>query len=91
MKCRVCNHIIKPFISFGKMPIANGFLKKEQFKSEYFFELAPAFCEKCFTVQLETQPDPKMMFHENYAFFLKHQNQCRSILINMQTGLLKIT
>ena len=71
MKCRVCSNNIDPFISFGKMPIANGFLKKEQFENEYFFDLAAAFCDKCFTVQLENQPDPKMMFHENYAFFSK--------------------
>ncbi len=71
MKCRVCSNVINPFISFGKMPIANGFLKKDQFKNEYFFELATAFCDKCFTVQLETQPDPEMMFHDNYAFFSK--------------------
>jgi len=58
-------------VSFGKMPIANGFLLEKDFKDEYFFELATAFCEKCFTVQLETQPDPKLMFHENYAFFSK--------------------
>ena len=71
MKCRVCNNSINPFVSFGKMPIANGFLLEKDFKDEYFFELATAFCEKCFTVQLETQPDPKLMFHENYAFFSK--------------------
>ena len=71
MKCRVCNNSINPFVSFGKMPIANGFLLEKDFKDEYFFELATAFCEKCFTVQLETQPDPKLMFHENYAFFFK--------------------
>tara|TARA_B110000503_G_C7127929_1_gene405519 strand:- start:461 stop:1621 length:1161 start_codon:yes stop_codon:yes gene_type:complete len=58
-------------MSFGKMPIANAFLKEEDFQDEYFFDLATAFCEKCLTVQLETQPDPKLMFHENYAFFSK--------------------
>ena len=31
MKCKVTNKIIKPFMSFGKMPLANGFLKKEDF------------------------------------------------------------
>ena len=71
MNCRICDNLIEPFISFGKMPIANGFLDEKQFKNEYFFELATAFCEKCFSVQLETQPDPKLMFHENYAFFSK--------------------
>ena len=58
-------------MSFGKMPIANGFLKKEQFENEYFFELATAFCDRCYSVQLVTQPDPKLMFHDNYAFFSK--------------------
>ncbi|MBU1260071.1 MAG: hypothetical protein KJ757_06015 [Planctomycetes bacterium] len=30
-KCRICKSPIEPFISFGKMPIANGFLTREQF------------------------------------------------------------
>ena len=71
MHCRVCANKINPFVSFGKMPIANGFLKKEQFENEYFFELATAFCDRCYSVQLVTQPDPKLMFHDNYAFFSK--------------------
>ena len=71
MYCRVCDNKIDPFMSFGKMPIANGFLKKEQFENEYFFELATAFCDRCCSVQLVTQPDPKLMFHDNYAFFSK--------------------
>tara|TARA_B110000003_G_scaffold164457_1_gene164379 strand:- start:896 stop:2095 length:1200 start_codon:yes stop_codon:yes gene_type:complete len=71
MHCRVCANKIDPFVSFGKMPIANGFLKKEQFENEYFFELATAFCDRCYSVQLVTQPDPKLMFHDNYAFFSK--------------------
>ena len=71
MYCRVCGNKIHPFVSFGKMSIANGFLKKEQFEDEYFFELATAFCERCYSVQLVTQPDPKLMFHDNYAFFSK--------------------
>ncbi len=56
-------------MSFGKMPIANGFLSPEQFPGEYFFELQPAFCSKCTMFQLIEQPDPGKMFHENYAFF----------------------
>jgi methylation protein EvaC len=51
------------------MPIANGFLTLEGFDDEYFFELAPAFCEKCGMFQITQQPDPARMFHENYAFF----------------------
>ena len=68
-QCRVCNSGIEPFMSFGKMPIANGFLSADQFAEEYFFELEVAFCKKCSMVQLVEQPDAGKMFHENYAFF----------------------
>lgn len=68
-RCRVCNSKIYPFMSFGKMPIANGFLTAEQFANEYFFELAPVFCNQCGMFQLIEQPVPEKMFHQNYAFF----------------------
>lgn len=68
-KCLICNKPIEPFISFGRMPIANGFLTPEQFKDEYFFELKAAFCHACGMVQLTEQPDKEKMFNENYAFF----------------------
>lgn len=68
-RCRICNSEINSFMSFGKMPIANGFLTKEQIPNEYFFELAPAFCEHCGMFQIVDQPEPEKMFHENYAFF----------------------
>ena len=68
MQCRICDHPLDKFMSFGKMPIANGFLEKKDFEHEYFFELAPAICSKCNMFQLITQPNPNIMFHENYAF-----------------------
>jgi len=67
--CRNCGFEIEPFMSFGRMPIANGFLTVDQIASEYFFELAPAFCSRCGTFQLLEQPAQEKMFHENYAFF----------------------
>jgi len=67
--CRACSAGIAPFMSFGKMPIANGFLTPDQLSSEYVFELAPAFCGCCGTFQLIEQPAPEKMFHENYPFF----------------------
>ena len=69
MKCRLCSKQYTPVISFGQMPIANAFLNQEQFNQEYFFELATAFCPTCKMFQLIDQPDPKMMFHDHYAFF----------------------
>ncbi len=68
-ECLICQNEIQPFISFGQMPIANGFLRPEQFGEEYFFELRVAFCEACHMVQLVEQPEREKMFHENYAFF----------------------
>jgi methylation protein EvaC len=68
-KCLICDKSLEPFMSFGKMPIANGFLTEEQFSSEYFFELQVAFCENCKMVQLVEQPAREKMFNENYAFF----------------------
>ena len=68
-ECLICQSAIKPFVSFGKMPIANGFLKADEFPNEYFFDLKVAFCGNCGMVQLLEQPDREMMFHENYAYF----------------------
>lgn len=68
-QCRICDTPIEAFMTFGRMPIANGFLTAEQTGSEYFFELAPAFCPHCAMLQIVEQPAPEMMFHENYAFF----------------------
>jgi methylation protein EvaC len=67
--CRACNAPIHAFMSYGRMPIANGFLTANQIADEYFFELAPAFCETCGMFQIVEQPAPEKMFHEQYAFF----------------------
>jgi len=56
-------------MSFGRMPIANGFLSPAQFTCEYFYQLQVAFCSNCGMVQLVEQVEPEKMFHEEYAFF----------------------
>ncbi len=45
--CLICETPIEPFLDFGRMPIANGFLTPEQFADEYFFDLRVAHCPKC--------------------------------------------
>jgi methylation protein EvaC len=67
--CNICLPKITPFMTFGSMPIANGFLTEDQFKNEYFFEMEVAFCDNCKMFQLVNQPEPGQMFNENYAFF----------------------
>jgi methylation protein EvaC len=83
LPCRVCATIIEPFMTFGKMPIANGFLLEADLHDEYFFEMEVAFCETCGTFQLVEQPNAKLMFHENYAFFQAFQKICRFTLKNL--------
>ncbi|MDP2390879.1 MAG: class I SAM-dependent methyltransferase [Acidobacteriota bacterium] len=67
--CRVCRSSIEPFIDFGRMPLANGFLQAGQFASEYFFNLGAGYCPQCTLVQLLEQPDRDRMFNERYPFF----------------------
>ncbi len=68
-KCKACGHPVEPFMSFGQMPIANGFLSQTEFPDEFFAELAVGFCEDCALVQLTQTVDRERMFHDNYAFF----------------------
>jgi len=63
------NNRLEPFINFGKMPIANGFLTEDQFEDEYFFELKVGFDPDTKLVQLLELVDENKMFHDNYAFF----------------------
>ena len=67
--CLICNSKIEPFINYGQMPIANGFLGTKEFHKEYFFPMEVAHCEKCSMVQLIKTPDRNLMFNENYAFY----------------------
>ena len=39
-------------MSFGKMPMANGFLQKRDFKKEFFYNLQVGFNEKNYLFQV---------------------------------------
>ena len=69
MKCKITNKSLNPFMSFGKMPIANGFIKKEDFPKEFFFDMEVGFNEDISLFQLNDHPKPENMFNENYPFF----------------------
>lgn len=60
---------LKSVIDFGKMPIANAFLTKEQFKDEYFYNMVLGYDSKTKAIGLVNKVPPEKMFHENYAFF----------------------
>ena len=69
MKCKITHKSIKPFMSFGKMPIANGFLEKQDFSKEYFYNMEIGFSEDLSLLQLNDHPKPEVMFNKNYPFF----------------------
>ena len=69
MKCKLTNKQIKSFMSFGKMPLANGFLGEDEFKSEFFFEMEVGFSDDLSLFQLNDHPEPKKMFNKKYPFY----------------------
>jgi len=77
MKCKVTKKKIEPFMSFGSMPIANGFIKKDQFNNEFFFNMEVGFSEDLSLFQLNDHPKPNMMFNENYPFFTGSSEQMK--------------
>lgn len=68
-QCLVCKTPFRPFISFGRQPIANAFLRPDQVAGEFFFELTVGRCDACGMVQLGSLVDERKLFHEEYAFF----------------------
>ena len=56
-------------MTFGKMPVANGFIKKKDFKKEFFFEMEVGFSKELSLFQLNDHPKPTLMFNRNYPFF----------------------
>ena len=69
MKCKITNKSMKPFMDFGEMPIANGFLDKDDFKNEFFYKMEVGFSENISLLQLNEFPKPEKMFNKNYPFF----------------------
>ena len=69
MKCKITGKKIDPFMSFGKMPIANGFLNKDKFNDECFFEMEVGFSEDLSLFQLNEHPKPEKMFNKKNPLY----------------------
>ena len=89
-KCLICENEYDPFIDFGDMPIANSFGSKEELVDEYTFKMKVGFCSSCKMVQLESQPDREMMFHDNYAFFSSTSNYMKEHFKNFSESISKL-
>ena len=69
MICKITKKKISSIINFGKMPLANGFLKKGQFKKEFFYTMEAGFNKDLSLFQINDHPKPKKIFNSNYPFF----------------------
>ena len=69
MKCKFSGEKIKPFMSFGKMPMANGFLDKKNFKREFFYKLEVGFNKNNYLFQVNNHPRSPHIFNNNYPFY----------------------
>ncbi len=87
-KCKICNSKLNYIMSFGEMPLANGFLQKK-LDDEYFFELEIGICDSCYMFQIISQPDPKKMFHQNYAFISGTSNYMKKHFAEFADDIIK--
>jgi len=74
MKCKVSGKKITPFMSFGKIPMANGFLDPQEFNDEFFYELEVGFSEDNFLFQVNDHPKSNKIFNDKYPFYTHKSN-----------------
>lgn len=67
-KCSFCGENVALIHDFGKVALAGGFLKPEQFESEKKYPLRLCYCLKCHAVQLADRVEPDVMFREYFYF-----------------------
>jgi len=68
MKCKITGKKIRSIMNFGKMPLANGFLKEKDFPKEFFYNMEIGWSDDLSLLQLNDFPSPKKMFNSNYPF-----------------------
>ena len=76
-------------MSFGKMPIANSFIKKNQIKKQFFYNMEAGFCKTCSTFQLIKVPKAKMMFNKNYAYLASTSDVMKKHWSNLSNKIVK--
>ena len=78
MICRISKKESKVFLNLEKMPLANGFIKKNQIKKEYFYSLKVAFNKELSLFQLVNNPLPTKMFNDKYPFYTSSSNYMKN-------------
>lgn len=74
--CRSCgNSNLKTLLSFGKTPLADALLRKDQLdKQEFIVPLTLAFCPDCSLVQILETVNPEVLFCRDYPYFSSTSN-----------------
>lgn len=66
--CRLTGSPLEVVLDLGQQPLGNGFVTSIH-SQEYFYPLQCGFSQKSLLFQLVFQPEPGLMFHDDYAFF----------------------
>ena len=76
-------------MSFGKMPPANGFLEKKDFKNEIFYDMEVGFSEKISLFQLNKFSNPKIIHSANYPFYTSSSEYMKTHFKNFSQHVLE--
>ncbi len=67
--CRCCkSSSLTKVMDFGNMPLAGGFLRKEQVQDEKLYPLHVSFCNDCTLVQVPQAIPPETLFKDYFYF-----------------------
>lgn len=59
----------REFLNLGRQPLSNKFLKREQFKDEFFFNLVILFDEETKLVSMKNFVEPELNFNNEYPYW----------------------
>ena len=60
--------MFKEFLDLGRHPIANAFLREEDFDDEFFFDLKVCWDDESKLVSIKEFVEPEMIFNEDYPY-----------------------
>ena len=58
----------KEFLDLGRQPIANKFLREDEFDGEFFYNLKVVFDDDTKLVSLKDFVKPELMFNDDYVY-----------------------
>ena len=87
-KCKICNSKLNYIMSFERDAVSQ-WISSKKLDNEYFFELEIGICDSCYMFQIISQPDPKKMFHQNYAFISGTSNYMKKHFAEFADDIIK--